>query len=251
MVGVALFALVAVNLSQAAEVTVFAAASLKESLDEQIKAFSVKSGNTARVVYAGSNTLARQIEAGAPAELFISADDEWMDYLVAKKLIVAATRRVLVSNELVLIAPVNSKVPLKLAPNGGNALRAALGDDRLAMANPDTVPAGKYGRSALTALGAWSAVEARLARTENVRAALAFVARGEAPLGIVYRTDALAEPKVRVVAAFPDGSHAPITYPAALVAGKESAAASNLLTYLASASAQPVWQKHGFRSVSR
>ncbi|MBL8310010.1 MAG: molybdate ABC transporter substrate-binding protein [Burkholderiales bacterium] len=240
--------LIVTSSTYAAEITVFAAASLKESLDEQIKAFSAKSGHTARVAYAGSNALAKQIEAGAPAELFIAADEEWMDYLAARKLIIAASRRVLVGNELVLIAPVDSKVVVALTAGRGAALREALGEGRLAVANPDTVPAGKYARVALTTLDAWRAVESRLARSDNVRSALAFVARGEAPLGIVYRTDAIAEPRVRVVAAFSVASHPPIAYRAALVAGKPSAAATELLDYLGSAAAQPVWQKHGFRA---
>lgn len=234
----------AANLA-AAELTVFAAASLKEALDEQVKVISASHKDMQiRVSYAGSNALAKQIESGAPAQLFISADEAWMDYVTQKNLIVASTRRDMVKNELVIIAPTASLVTLDIAP--GFALAAALGNGRLSLANPDVVPAGKYARAALTKLGVWDTVDTKIAGAENVRAALAFVARGEAPLGIVYRTDARAEPRVRVVAAFPGGLHAPIVYPAAIVAGQDSPAARALLDALTSANASAVWQKYGF-----
>ncbi len=229
----------------AADLTVFAAASLKESLDEQIKIFTASNkGVIVRVSYAASNALAKQIESGAPANLFISADEEWMDYLAQKRLIVAASRRDLVKNDLVLVAPVASAKSVTVAP--GFALAAALAGGRLAVANPDAVPAGKYAKAALTRLGVWSSVEGQLARAENVRAALAFVARAEAPLGIVYRTDAMAEPRVSVVGAFPSESHAAIVYPAAMVVGQETAAARALLDALLSVDAKKIWQRFGF-----
>jgi molybdate transport system substrate-binding protein len=239
----------------AAEVTVFAAASLKDALDDWIKVYTTQLadmpvGTRVRVSYAGSNALARQIENGAPAQIFISADQEWMDYLAGRKLIVAGTRRDLVRTDLVLVAPVASKVTVNLATDAGasaaTALLAALGDGRLAVANPDAVPAGKYAKAALTKLGAWSAVESKLARTENVRAALAFAARGEVPLAIVYRTDALAEPRVRIVATFPANTHPPIVYPAAIVAGQDSPDAQRLLRYFSGDASSATWIRHGF-----
>lgn len=241
-----LFAALVLQLgAAAAELTVFAAASLKESLDEQIKVFNAKNKDMqVRVSYAGSNALARQIESGAPANLFISADEEWMDYVAEKKLIVNESRRTLVSNDLVIIAPAAAAKPLSIAPSF--ALSAALAGGRLAVANPDAVPAGKYARAALTRLGVWSTVETQLARAENVRAALAFVARAEAPLGIVYRTDAIAEPKVSIVATFPANSHPPIVYPAAIVSSQSTPEAKAFLVYLTSNEAQLVWKRFGF-----
>lgn len=229
----------------AAPIIVFAAASLKEALDEQARAFEKRTGDTVVASYAGSNVLAKQIEAGAPADLFISADLDWMDYVSDRRLVAAGSRVTLLENSLVLIAPSSSKADLKIAP--GFNLAAAIGNDRLAMGNPDTVPAGKYGKAALSALGVWLSVERRVARADNVRAALALVARGEAPLGIVYRTDALADSGVRIIGTFPAGSHPPILYPAAVIATSTSPSARALLEYLRSAPAAAVWTKYGFR----
>ena len=243
----ALVLVTASSLATAADLTVFAAASLKESLDRQIQVFQSKTGHLVRASYAGSNALAKQIENGAPADLFLSADEEWMDYLAARKLVVAPTRRDLLTNELVLIAPTQTTAKVELTPTATAAsLAAALGQGRLAVANPDNVPAGKYARTALTALGAWAAVESKLARSDNVRAALAFVARGEAPLGIVYRTDAIAEPRVRIVAVFPADTHAPIVYPGAIVTGRDSEAARDLLNHLSGEEGAAVWRQFGF-----
>ena len=228
----------------AAEVAVFAAASLKEALDAQATRFQADTGNKVVVSYAASNTLAKQIEAGAPADLFISADLDWMDYLEQRGQIVSASRVNLLRNTLVLVAPAASPVALKIAP--GFDLAAALGSNKLAMANPDAVPAGKYGKAALESLGAWGGVEKQVVRAENVRAALALVARGEAAFGIVYRTDALAEKGVRIVDTFPASSHPAIVYPAARIAGRDSAAAKVLLDYLGSAAARGVWESYGF-----
>ena len=228
----------------AADVTVFAAASLKEALDEAAKRFDADTGHRTVVSYGASSALARQIERGAPADLFLSADVEWMDYLAARKLIDARSRIELLSNRLVLISPSGSET--KMAIWSDFPLGELLGTNRLAMADPDHVPAGKYARSALEALGAWGGASGKIARTENVRAALALVARRETPLGIVYRTDALAERRVRIVAEFPASSHPRIVYPAALTASSRSPAASQLLAFLLSRTARAIWEKHGF-----
>jgi molybdate transport system substrate-binding protein len=230
--------------ASAADVTVFAAASLKEALDDQAKQFEAGTGNKVIVSYGASNALTKQIEAGAPADLFLSADLDWMDYLDQRHLLAPGTRFGLLRNTLVLIAPASSKSALKIGPNFG--LAAALGPEKLAMANPDSVPAGKYGKAALEKLGAWSSVEKQVARAETVRAALALVSRGEAPFGIVYATDAMADKGVRVVDTFPPDSHPPIVYPAAIVATSKSAAAKPLLEYLRSPAARPIWERYGF-----
>jgi molybdate transport system substrate-binding protein len=228
----------------AADATVFAAASLKEALDEQARQFEAGTGNKVIVSYGASNALAKQIEAAAPADIFISADLDWMDYVAQRNLIAPGMRFNLLRNTLVLIAPSSSKATLKIAPGFG--LAAALGAEKLAMANPDSVPAGKYGKSALEKLGVWTSVEKQVARAENVRAALALVSRGEAPFGIVYSTDALSDKGVKIVDSFPPDSYPPIVYPAALLVSSKSAAAHPLLDYLRSAPARSVWEKYGF-----
>jgi len=228
----------------AAAVTVYAAASLKDALDELAKRFETASGNRVVAVYGGSNTLAKQIESGAPADVFISADLDWADYLDSRQLLRAGSRVNLVGNELVLVAPAASTSALRIAP--GFPLAAALGDGKLAMANPASVPAGKYGKQSLEALGVWAAVERHIVRADNVRAALVFVARGEAPFGIVYRTDALADKGVRIVDVFPQRSHAPIVYPAAIVAASKSSEAAALSAFLRAEAARATWQKYGF-----
>jgi molybdate transport system substrate-binding protein len=231
-------------LGAAADVTVFAAASLKEAMDEAGRAFTAASGNKVSVAYGASNALAKQIEAGAPADVFISADLDWMDHLDRRKLLQPGSRTNLLTNTLVLVAPASSTTTLKIGP--GFALAAALGNDRLALANPDSVPAGKYAKAALQKLGVWTSVERRTARTDNVRAALALVARGETPFGIVYRTDALADKGVRIVDSFPAGTHPDIVYPAAIVAGARSPAAAALLDFLRSAAMRATLTRHGF-----
>jgi molybdate transport system substrate-binding protein len=213
-------------------------------MDEQAKRFTAAMGSKVIIAYGGSNALARQIEAGAPAEVFISADEDWMDYLDRRHLLVPGTRSNLLRNELVLIAPSNSSATLRIAP--GFALATALRDEKLAMANPDSVPAGKYGKRALESLGVWKSLEKQVVRTDNVRAALALVARGEAAFGIVYKTDALAERSVRIVDTFPEETHAPIVYPAALVALGKSPVAKEFLDFLRSGAARPLWEKYGF-----
>lgn len=197
--------------------TVFAAASLRESLDAIAQAWRVAGHGEVAISYAASSTLARQIEQGAPADVFISADADWMDYLQRRGLIDPASRFVFDGNALVVIVPAGSKLA-SIDPDRAGAWAAALAGGRLAVAETGSVPAGRYARQALQALGVWNTVKAHLAQAENVRAALEYVARGDAPLGIVYRTDARAEPRVRVVGEFADTTHAPIVYPAARIA---------------------------------
>ncbi len=223
---------------------VFAAASLTEALEAVDRAYTLQTGVPVKASWAASSALAKQIEAGAPADVFFSADHEWMDYLEQRQLLRADTRADVLGNSLVLIAPADSPVRLKIAPHF--ALAQALGAGRLASADPDSVPAGSYARAALTRLGVWDSVQSRLARAENVRAALAYVARSEAPLGIVYATDALAERRVRVVDVFPEGTHPPILYPAALTAHAQPQAAS-YLAFITGPQAQQVFRDFGFR----
>jgi molybdate transport system substrate-binding protein len=222
---------------------VFAAASLTNVLDELGQEYERTTGQKVKLSFAASSVLARQIEAGGSADAFISADQEWMDYLAARALINKATRTNLVSNRLVLIAPADSKLELEIAPNF--ELAKALGRGRLATGDPDTVPVGRYARTALTSLGVWNDVADRLVRAENVRSAMLFVARGEVPLGIVYTTDALVDRHVRVVATFPENTHLPITYPAAATASAKPGA-DRFIQFLASAPAQVTWRRFGF-----
>jgi molybdate transport system substrate-binding protein len=213
-------------------------------LEEAGKAYAASSGVSVRFSFAASSSLARQIESGAPADVFISADQEWMDYLATRGLVQGAPRRDIAGNRLVLVAPVNSKLFLKIAPNF--ALVAALGKrGRIAMADPAIVPAGKYARDALTHLHVWASVESRLVPADNVRAALSFVARGEVPLGVVYATDAKAEPRVRVVDVFPASTHAPIRYPSAATRAADANAAG-FLAFLASEPARAILDRAGF-----
>lgn len=228
----------------AAPVTLFAAASLQESLTEAGHLWSRSSGVPVRFSFGASSAIARQIAQGAPADLFLSADLEWMDWLAGKALIVPASRRNLLSNALVLIAPARSQT--RLTVGGGMPLARALGPGRLAVADTNAVPAGRYAKAALTSLGVWRSVENRLLPAESVRAALAYVSRGEAPLGIVYATDARADPKVRVVGTFPAASHPPIVYPAALVAASRHRGAAGLLGFLQGAQASAAFRRHGF-----
>jgi molybdate transport system substrate-binding protein len=227
------------------DVVVFAAASLKNALDDVAASFKAETGKTVSINYAGSNVLAKQIESAAPADIFFSADMAWMDYLQDRNLIQKDTRRTLLGNKLVAVAPKDSTAAIDLAP--GADLVGLLGKDgKLAMANIDSVPAGKYGKAALTKLGLWDSVSAQVVQADNVRAALAFVAQGEAPLGIVYQTDANAEPGVKVIAAFPADSHVPIVYPVALTASSKNPDAKAFLDYLASDKAKPAYEKQGF-----
>ncbi len=225
-------------------VLVFAAASMKNALDDVAASWQRETGKKVAVSYAASSTLARQIAEGAPPAIYVSANTKWMDWLDQRHLLVPGTRRNLLGNALVMIAPKDSKVEIEIAP--GFPLAARLGGGRLAVADTDAVPAGLYTRAALTSLGVWDEVNGHLARAQNVRAALALVARGEAPLGIVYRTDAAAEPRVRVVATFPADSHPPIVYPVALVAGNATPEAAAFLAYMESAAARSLFARQGF-----
>ncbi|MBV9587881.1 MAG: molybdate ABC transporter substrate-binding protein [Alphaproteobacteria bacterium] len=225
-------------------ILLFAAASLKNALDAIDEGWRRDTGKPVTASYAASSTLAKQIENGAPADLFISADPDWMDYLQQRNLIKPESRSDLLGNSLVLIAPVSSTVKLPITP--GFALAAALGGGRLAMADPAAVPAGLYGKAALEKLGVWSSVANRIAAAENVRAALLLVARGEAPLGIVYRTDAAIEPGVRIADTFPSDTHPPIVYPIALTASSDNPNAPSLLVFLRGAAARAQFQKAGF-----
>ncbi|MBS0579563.1 MAG: molybdate ABC transporter substrate-binding protein [Proteobacteria bacterium] len=226
-----------------ATLLVFAAASLAEALDEVDRAFTAQSHVRVKASYAASSVLAKQIEAGAPADVFFSADQDWLDYLERRSLMTAGTRADVLGNELALIAPADSSLQLKIAP--GFALAPALGKGRLAVADPDSVPAGRYAREALTKLGVWDGVQPRLARAENVRAALAFVARGEVPLGIVYRTDARAEKRVRIVDVFPTGTHTPILYAAGATAHAQAETA-RYLKFLDGPEARAIFSRFGF-----
>ncbi|WP_448481809.1 molybdate ABC transporter substrate-binding protein [Pseudoxanthomonas mexicana] len=227
-----------------AGLTVFAAASLKEALDEAAAAYRKQTGVPVRVSYAASSALARQIEQGAPADVFFSADLEWMDYLQKRNRLDVATRRSLLGNRLVLIAPRASKAQVDLKRPA--TLLAALGDGRLAVGQTRTVPAGKYAKASLESLSLWNGVRPRLAESESVRAALMLVARGETPLGIVYASDAKAEPGVRVVATFPEDSHPPIVYPVAALRGARAAQATRFVQWLASPAADALFTKRGF-----
>lgn len=224
---------------------IFAAASLKNALDEIATGWSKETGKPMpKISYAASSALAKQMEQGAPADMFISADLDWMDYVEKKDLIKKDTRFNLLGNKIVLIAPKDSTA--KIDAKQGFDLAKALGGGKLAMANVESVPAGKYGKAALEKLGAWDGVKGSIAQAENVRAALLLVARGEAPIGIVYATDAAAEPNVKIVGEFPADSHAPIIYPAALTKDAKSPDAKAFLDYLKSSKARPAFEKQGF-----
>jgi molybdate transport system substrate-binding protein len=225
--------------AQAQVATVLAAASLKEALDEVATAYATKP-----VLASGSSAaLARQIENGAPADLFISADLDWMDYVEKKGLLAPGTRRNLLGNRLVLIAP--AKQPVRLQPVAGFPVAKALGNGRIALADPQSVPAGKYAKAAFEKLGVWSEVAPRVAAAENVRAALALVARGETPLGVVYQTDANAERGVTIAGVFPADTHPPIVYPVAALKGAKAGAAA-FLEFLSRPRARAIFEKHGF-----
>jgi molybdate transport system substrate-binding protein len=245
--GLALPAAAQSSSGGAAPLTVFAAASLKNALDEASAAYAKDTATPpAKISYAASSVLAKQIEQGAPADVFLSADSDWMDYLAGKGLIQAGSRKDLYTNHLALVAPKESTAQLVIKP--GFPLAAALGANRLAMAGPD-VPAGRYGQQALTALGIWDQVKDKTARGDNVGATLQFVARGEAPFGIVYDTDANAEPAVKIVGLFPESSHAKIVYPGAVIATSKAHGAAPFLTWLHGPKAAAIFRKYGFAAL--
>jgi molybdate transport system substrate-binding protein len=225
---------------------VFGAASLTNVLQDIGNDYTRETGQEVSFSFAASSVLARQIEAGTRADVFVSADEEWMDYLQSRTLIDPKTRHDIVMNRLVLIAPAASDIKLKIAPHF--ALAAALGKGRLATGDPGSVPVGRYARAALTNLGVWSEVSSHIVPAEDVRSALAFVARGETPLGIVYETDALIEKRVRIVDTFPEDSHAPITYPVALIATAK-AGAGRFVGYMKSPAGRAVFAHYGFQNL--
>lgn len=228
----------------AAAQQVFAAASMKDALDDLSAAYTKETGKKPVLVYGASSTLARQIEKGAPADVFISADQDWMDYAQKHDLIDTSTRRNLLGNELVLIAPAATTGDIDLKP--GADLDARLGNGKLAMGDPAHVPAGLYGKAALEKLGIWSKVQGKVAAADNVRNALLLVARGEAPYGIVYKTDANAEKRVRIAGTFPADSHAPIVYPVAVTKQANRADADPFYKFLQTPTAQATFQRFGF-----
>lgn len=224
-------------------VTVFAAVSLTNALEDAGKAYEAKHPDKIVFSFAASSLLARQIEASSGVDIFFSADTEWMDYLDKKGLLAPGTRKNLLGNRLVLIKPADLKAAITIGKNF--PLAQALGNSRLALADPDTVPAGKYARAALVSLGVWDSVAGHLAPAENVRVALAYVARGESPFGIVYQTDARIEPRVRIAGIFPEASHPPIVYPVALTKDAKSEA-RNFLDYLSNSESRAIFEKYGF-----
>ena len=236
-----------VHAAEPAPLTVFAAASLKESLDEAATAYQKATGQPVRVSYAASSALARQIEQGAPADVFLSADLDWMNYLEQRKLVDTQSRRNLLGNTLVLVAPTKGDTTPLTLRNGVDLLPRLGEKGRLALALTASVPAGKYAKAAFESLGVWNALQPRVAEAESVRAALMLVARSEAPLGVVYGSDAKAEPNVRVVATFPADSHPPVIYPVARITSRRHAQAAAFTRWLGTPPAAEIFRRHGFK----
>ena len=234
----------AATVACAQDVTVFAAASLTNAFEEIAKAYRPKGGGPVKFSFAASSTLAKQIESGASADIFASADEQWMDYLADRKLIEPATRSSRLANTLVLVTPPGEKRTVDIRP--GFALAGMIGNGRLATGDPAHVPVGRYAQQALTMLGVWDAVAPRIARTDNVRAALLLVERGEAPFGIVYGTDAAASGKVNVAGIFPADSHPPVSYPFAILAQRDRPEVKSFFDFLYGPEAQAVYRKAGF-----
>jgi molybdate transport system substrate-binding protein len=232
----------------AEQITVFAAASLKTALDQVAVEWNADASDPVVISYAGSSALAKQIQQGAPADVFISAAVEWMDLLQKQELIRSDSRIDLLGNSLVLVGYKAMDNPVQITPDFD--LEGQLGTGKLAMALVDSVPAGVYGKQALITLGRWDAVHSNVAQADNVRAALALVAVGEAPLGIVYATDAVAEPKVGVIGTLPDESHDPIIYPAALISRSDNGQAASFLDYLRGDAAKGVFEGQGFTVIA-
>jgi molybdate transport system substrate-binding protein len=230
--------------TRGADLVVFAAASLKNALDSVNAQWKKETGSSARISYAATSALARQIEAGAPAQVFVSADLQWMDYMAGKKLIKPETRSNLLGNRIVLVAPKDTAKAVDIKP--GFDLAELLGGGRLAVANVEAVPAGRYAKAALEKLGVFASVKDKLAQAENVRAALLLVSRGEAPAGIVYRTDAASDKGVTIVGTFPEDTHPPIVYPVALTANATHPDAAAFLAYIRSGQAKPLFEAQGF-----
>ncbi len=230
--------------TRAQDLTVFAAASLQNAFEDVARLFQQKTGRAVKFSFAASSALARQIEQGAPAAAFVSADEQWMDYLQSRNLIATDSRKALLGNRLVLVVPATRSAKVDLKPNFDFA--ALLGDGRWVTGDPSNVPVGRYAQEALTKLGVWTFAQTRLVRTENVRVALAFVERGEAAAGVVYETDAAISQKVRVAGVFPADSYAPVTYPVAVIAKNDSPAARELLRFLEGPEAREIYRKFGF-----
>ena len=229
----------------AQEITVFAAASLQNALEEVGAVYKQHSGHTARFSFAASSALARQIEQGAPAAIFASADEQWMDYLQQRKLIVEQTRKVLAGNSLVLVVPAHNTAQVEIKP-GFDFAKVLGADGRWVTGDPTNVPVGRYAQEALTSLGQWDFALTRLVRAENVRVALTFVERGEAAAGIVYSTDAAISQKVRVAGVFPPTSHKPVTYPVAVTAQHDDPTARAFLAFLETDAAKAIFRRYGF-----
>jgi molybdate transport system substrate-binding protein len=245
LAALALAMATAVTPARAQDLTVFAAASLQNAFEDVGKLYQQKSGRAVKFSFAASSALARQIEQGAPAAIFASADEQWMDYLAQRKLIVDATRKSLLGNRLVLVVPATSPVTVDL--KHGFDLKALLGaDGRWVTGDPAGVPVGRYAQEAFTKLGVWDFAQTRLVRAENVRVALAFVERGEVVAGVVYETDAAISPKVKLAGVFPANTHAPVTYPVAVTASNDSPAARDFLALLGSAEARAIYKRYGF-----
>ncbi|MEQ1966036.1 molybdate ABC transporter substrate-binding protein [Xenorhabdus nematophila] len=233
------------NVWAADKVTVFAAASLTNALDDIAAQYKQEQRGDIVASYASSSTLARQIEQGAPADIFISADQQWMNYVTNKQLIAENTRYTLLGNQLVLIAPKESKLG-KIELNRNTNWKTLLADGRLAVGDPDHVPVGIYAKESLQYLNAWDTVHPLMARTNNVRSGMALVERAEAPLGIVYASDVVASNKVKVVGVFPSESHKPVEYPVAIIKGHEKQAARDFYDYLKSPEATAIFKRYGF-----
>jgi len=229
----------------AAPPLLLAAASLQESLNAAADAWAARHHERPTLSFASSSVLAKQIDAGAPADIFISADEPWMDDVAKHGLMKAGTRVSFLANALVLVAPAAAAKPVAIRP--GFPLAKLLGDGKLAMGEVSSVPAGKYGREALTRLGVWDAVASHIAGADNVRSALALVERGEAPYGIVYATDAYASKGVKIVGVFPEASHAPITYPIALLTASTSPEADGFRRFLLSGAGKAIFKSYGFQ----
>lgn len=234
----------AATVATAQDVTVFAAASLTNAFEEIAKAYRAKGGGPVKFSFAASSTLAKQIESGAAADIFASADEQWMDYLAERKLIEPATRSSRLGNELVLITPASDKRTIDIKP--GFDLAGMIGNGKLATGDPAHVPVGRYAQQALTKLGVWDAVAPKIARTDNVRAALLLVERGEGPFGIVYATDAAASGKVNIAGALPAGSYPPVSYPFAILAGRGRPEVKSFFEFLYGPEAQAIYRKAGF-----
>ncbi len=233
-----------VSAAEKDSITVFAAASTTNAITDIAKMYEKETGATVRHSFASSSTLAKQIAQGAPADVYISANPKWMTYVEDKGLIEPGSRFDLLGNRIVLIAPKDSDIQVKIEP--GFDLSGILGDGKLSMGDPDHVPAGIYGKQALETLGSWKTVEPKVARSKDVRAALALVERGECPLGVVYATDAAISTKIRVVGTFPENSHPPIVYPVALVKDRASKQVRSFLRFLKTVPAKTIFEKYGF-----